>query len=219
MIEKSFFVAVLVVALSGAGCDAPTGRSTSDPEGTNAELLQAVMDAEQRALEATIPPAAIEFPDLSEWTRSEPRPLPPEDVGFTVGYNHPIGISVTLYQFSRGHSAIPDDLESGLVPEELDQARDGINQVKQLGYWKEARETDQGIVNLGTSAKQAVWCRHAVAVEGEGNLISDTYVWAHANQLFKVRATSHVSELETEMLMGELLSAFGNACVSNQESD
>jgi hypothetical protein len=173
-----------------------------------------------REATATKPPKpVIELPELENWTHSELRALPPKDHGFSVAYDHPSGVTVTLYQFTRGLGQIPDDLRSEPVKNEMKGAKSGIHQAVQMGLWQSAKEEDSGVVRLGDSPKQALWSRHVVVIDGD-EATSDTYVWAHNNALFKTRCTFETRYTDGEAaakILSELLTALGNACRTNTE--
>jgi hypothetical protein len=221
MFTKRMIPLLLVVACV-SGCDdlpqmkrrgaAPAGQTY-----TKEELLRAVEDAQREAAATKPPPPVISLPELDGWVRSEPRSLPPEDHGFTVAYDHRSGLAVTLYRFTRGLRVIPDDLQSGPTQDEMQRAKAGIEQGVQLGYWQAAKETDNGVAPLGDSAKQALWSRFIITVNGNA-VTSDTYVWSHSNAFLKIRCTGQSLNSEAEAkVLSELLTALGNACSSNEK--
>ena len=122
-------------------------------------------------------------------------------------------MSVTLYQFTRGLPAIPDDLGSRPIQDEMTRAKAGIQQAVQLGYWQAAKEVENGIVPLGGSGKQALWSRYSLTVGGT-TARSDIYVWSHNNALFKLRCTRRSKDAvaETKVLL-ELLTASARGVV------
>ncbi len=221
MLNRRIILLLLAVACV-SGCQDQPDTVLRDPApvpetNTNEELLRAVEEAEGEAAATKPPKPTITLPELDDWDRSEPRSLPPDDHGFTVAYDHRDGVAVTLYQFTRGLRVIPDDLRSGPIQDEMKRAKSGIEQAVQLGYWQAANEIDNGIVPLGDSAKQALWSRYTLTIDGD-TVTSDTYIWSHANALFKLRCTgrSQNSEAETKIL-SELLTALGNACSLDAE--
>jgi hypothetical protein len=215
--DSTRIIPLLLALACASGCsDQPqTARRAPAPiakENIKEDFLRALEEAEREAAATTPPKPTIALPELDEWVRSEPRSLPPEEQGFSVAYDHPSGVSVTFYQLTRGISVIPDDLGSGPTQDEMARAKSGIEQAVQFGIWQAAKETDNGIVPLGDSTKQALWSCYEITVEGNA-VKSETYVWSHNNSLFKVRATgrSHNPEMEKKAL-SELLTAMGDAC-------
>lgn len=217
MMHKTKLILLLFVAVCGASCDQKPQAARQSPapaeETVNKEeLLRTIMEADREAATKTPPKPAITFPEVKGWIRSEPRALPSDAHGLTVAYDHPKGATVTLYQFTRGLAEIPDDLNSGPIQNEMQRAKSGIEQAVQLGAWQDAKETDNRIRALGDSPKQALWSRYALTSDGV-SLTSDTYVWSHANRLFKLRCTKQTSDSSGENLaLNELLTALGNAC-------
>ena len=134
-LQSSIVLALLFVG--AIGCDRSVRMPTSTQPLTSSEreqLLDAVAEAE-RAAENTEPPEPIiTLATPPGWTRGETRPLPPADHGFTVAYEHESGLAVTLYQFTRGLTVIPNGVESAAVVEEMGHAKNGIEQAVQLGY-------------------------------------------------------------------------------------
>lgn len=215
---RAFVILFCIACLSA--CEQPqvprrvssTSEASSHeaPSGTNE-------DPERQSAANESPNPAIPLPELAGWVRSEPRPLPREDHGFSVAYDHRTGVSVTLYQFTRGLQVIPEDLSGGPIQDEMKWAKSGIEQAVKFGYWEAATEQKSGVVPLGNSAKLALWSRYVLVDNGVA-VPSDTYVWAYENTLFKVRCTggSENSEEETKVL-SELLTALGVACRSSTE--
>ena len=215
---------LLVLAASLIGCDTGTAPPPSLPTvappltaAEREEILEAVAEAEREA-QNTVPPAPnITLATPKGWTRSEPRSLPPSDNGFTVGYEHDSGLAVTLYQFTRGLTVVPGELDSAAVQEEMQRAKRGIEQAVQLGYWQTAKEADSGTVPLGDSHLKALWSQYHLTVDGM-TLASDIYVWSHANTFFKLRCTCRTEEVSSnQTVLHPLLTAFGSPTVSQHE--
>jgi hypothetical protein len=218
-------IVVMALAASIDGCDAdrmsPRSPSTVAPPPLTAVERQEVLDAiaeADRAARNTVPPAAkIELATPDGWARTEPRPLPPSDNGFTVGYEHESGLAVTLYQFTRGLAVIPVELDSTAVQEEMQHAKSGIEQAVQLGYWQAAKEVESGVVPLGDSPQKALWSRYHLTENGVTR-VSDIYVWSHANTFFKLRCTCRTEDVApTQAVLHPLLTAFGSPLVSEAE--
>ena len=208
-ISISFSSLALVLFVS-VGCNLDSSeRPLSQRE--RDEILDAIAEAELEAQNTVPPPAEISLPTPAGWVKTDRRPLPPQDNGFTVGYDHESGLAVTLYQFTRGRSSISDDLNAPEVQGEMEQAKNGIKQAVQLGYWQAADETDSGIVQLGDSEKRALWSKFDLTVEGTKQA-SEVYVWSHANTYFKIRCTSHLDDYDgMKTAMKPLMTAFGKS--------
>lgn len=210
---------VIAFILSGifvAGCSDPQPQEKQSPNSplgglTKEEFLEGVAEIKKEAAESEIPLAKIVLPNVEGWVRSEPKALHPVDVGFTVAYDHPRGIAVTLYQYTRGLTLISDDLTNGKAVEEMEHAKTGIQQAVELGVWKAADETNAGIVKLGVSDQQALWTRYDLTVDS-GTGVSDIYVWVRSNAVFKLRITSRYTNADVgDEMLQPLLTAIGNA--------
>ena len=154
-IHTASIVALLITW--GAGCNdslspAPSVPSTAPISPVERQQILDALAEAQREAENTEPPKPnITLATPPGWTRSETRALPPSDNGFTVGYQHDSGLTVTLYQFTRGIANISSDTDSPVLREEMLHAKSGIEQAVQLGYWQSAKEHDSGVVELGDS--------------------------------------------------------------------
>ena len=174
-------------------------------------LKEAMKELEQAALDAEIPAPQLELVVPDGWTKGELRPLPEADHGFTVPYGHESGLSLTLYQFTRGHDVIPNDVNSELVVQEMQSAKSGIAQLVDLGIWQNAKERKSEVVRLGDSQQNALWCQYDLTVDGK-TVASDIYVWSKSNTLFKIRCTSQSEDApNTQKIIHSLLTAFGNS--------
>lgn len=213
MIKNKMTQLLLAVAfVSGCGNSAPEIESPSDEQ-----ILRAIEDFNRKAAATTPPKPKVVLPDLDGWSRSEPKSLPPDDHGFTVAYDHQTGVTVTLYQFTRGLRDIPNDLASEPVQKEMQRAKSGIEQAVKLGLWNAAKETDSGTISLGDSNKKALWSRYTLTVNG-GTAISDIYIWSHANTLFKLRCSGRNLHMKADTtVITELLTALGNVCSSDSK--
>ena len=58
---------------------------------------------------------------------------------------------MTLYQYTRGLTSIPDDVNAEPVTEEMRRAKSAIDQAVELGYYQAARESAMETVTLGDS--------------------------------------------------------------------
>jgi hypothetical protein len=208
------FTILLLLVFNGIACDKdrlaendpPDSLSPSDKE----LILNALAEVEREAQKAEASEPKINLPTLPGWSKTETRPLTTDDHGFSVGYEHESGLTVTLYQFTRGHSDIPNDLNSALVQQEMQSAKDGIEQAVQLGIWQGAKEMQSKTVQLGDSKQQALWSQYSLTVDGK-DVASFIYVWTNENTFFKLRCTcrSEAVRLNQELLK-PLLTALGS---------
>lgn len=204
--------AFLVICASGCDQSGPSPSQVSSAE--RQQLLDAVAQAEREAQNTVAPEPNIALVTPHGWTRTETRALPTDDHGFTVAYEHESGLAVTLYQFTRGLTSIPNDVNASPVKEAMKQAKRGIEQASQLGYWQAAKETESKTVLLGDSQQQALWSQYHLTVD-EMVLASDIYVWARSNTLFKIRCTARSEDVASnQAVLGPLLTAFGLSAVA-----
>jgi hypothetical protein len=182
-----------------------------------AKREEAMQDFEQaiRETEGLTPPIAVlKIEEVEGWEQSPMRSLPPEEHGFSVGYNHPLGITVTLYQYTRGITSIPNELDTPLIEDEMLGAKDGIQQLVDLGYYAKATETEHGKKKMGTSSQWAAWSRYSILADGN-TITTDTYIWPVGNTIHKLRCTGQFQESSAEeAALGELLTAMGKASSS-----
>ena len=167
--------------------------------------------------DAELPDPLISLATPPGWTKSEPEPLPAGDEGFTVAYHHESGLTVTLYQFTRGLTSIPNDLESAPVKEEFRLAKDGIEQAVKLGIYQSAEEIETKTIMLGDSRQQAHWSQYRLTVE-QVTVVSDIYVWSGSNTMFKLRCTCSTDDAAaSQAALKPLLTAFGSAAKSAEQ--
>lgn len=175
---------------------------------------EAMRDFEQSMQEAeniTPPDAVLTIQDVVGWERTAIQALPPEDNGFSVGFHHPEGITVTLYQYTAGVPTIPKEIDSPVIASEMFAAKDGIRQLVDLGYYETATESDSGYRNLGTSSQSTAWSRYRIEASGN-SVISETYIWPVGNTIHKLRCTRMAQATPAvEKALNELLTAIGVA--------
>lgn len=212
--STQLLIVIVLLLVSFCGCDrsqpvsptTPSQTSTSERE----QLLAALAEAEREAHNTEPPRPNITLATPPGWKRSETRALPPDDRGFTVAYEHDSGLAVTLYQFTRGLTSIPNDVNATPIREEMRHAKDGIEQAVQLGLWQAAKETESKTVELGDSEQQALWSQYHLTVD-DMVLASEIYVWARGNTLFKLRCTCRSEDVPSnQAILGPLLTAFGS---------
>ncbi len=201
-----------VVLLIGCTDQSTRNRPEKESKQSTENLRREVLDAIRESEKLPSPDPTIALPDVSGWSRSKRRTLPKGDDGFSLAYEHRSGITVTLYQYSRGLPIIPDDLEASVVKQEMARVKSGIKDAIKLGYYESAREIDSGITNLGDSTQKALWSQHELTVRGK-KVKSDSYVWVHANNFFKVRCSGlALDSKDGTTKLREFLTALGKAC-------
>lgn len=125
---------------------------------------------------------------------------------------------MTLFQYTRGLAVVPEALDSTALQEEMQGAKDGIQQAAQAGYWQVAKEVESGIVPLGDSSMKALWSQYQLTANGM-TFASDIYMWSHSNTFFKLRCTCRNDDVRSnqEVLHG-LLTALGSPVAHNEKN-
>ena len=207
----------LVLALMAIGCDVssntpqiPATTSKTDTPADKEQLLNAITELERESQNSNVPPPAINLQTPPGWSKSEPRPLPADDHGFTIAYEHDSGMAVTFYQFTRGLNSIPNDVNSAPVKNELRRAKSGIQQAVELGYWQSAQELKTDTVVLGDSDQKAHWSQYQLTID-DTSAVSDIYVWSFNDTLFKLRCTNRFEDVTSNQnILKPLLTSLGS---------
>jgi len=202
MVHKhKIIIAIASLLLCVSGCDSSSDRQ---------RILDAVVEIERESQNVEPPAPLINLAPPSGWTGGETHPLPAADHGFTVPFEHESGLAVTLYQYTRGLSRIPNGVNSSPVKQEMNRAKKGIKQAVDLGYWQAAEETESKTVQLGDSPQQALWSQYQMKVDGMV-LASDIYVWANNNTMFKIRCTGRSEDVQSnQAVLKPLLTSLGS---------
>lgn len=156
----------------------------ADKEEALQGMLEDLVEAEKSLPK---PVTDIEFPVVDDWAKSEPRPLP--DDGFSIAYSHEKGMTVTLYQYTRGLRSIPDDVEDDIVVSEFSNSQSGLTQAVELGIYDALELKDQEIIKLGDSNTDVQWANYIVE-RGGVRTRTEVFVWAYKNRFFKIRLSS-----------------------------
>lgn len=209
-------ISIFAMTVSGCGQQSPPPPTeelidvSSMSPVERSEFSQEIHNELERieGLEATDPPV-FELPRPEYWVVSEPRSLGGD--GFSVAYQNGMAPTVTLYQYTRGHKTIPNDLNSPILLNEVEQVCNGIEQIAMLKQY-EADQIEKGRKTLGDSATEAHSATYMLNFDGQKKR-SDAYIWSHNNAILKLRITwnSEGAPFEQKWLHG-LLTEFGKAC-------
>jgi hypothetical protein len=90
----------------------------------------------------------VDFPKVSGWTLSPKHTYPTPELGYSVGYDSPVGGSVTVYVYSGGRTTIPNVL-TGIVAEEMTRAKSDIQALVNAGRYESAKMLRSETVNFG----------------------------------------------------------------------
>lgn len=186
---------------------------TNDSERTIKALEKAVAIAEAGAPAAA---PVLELPQPKYWLLSEPRSMGVSH-GFSVAYQHAFGPKVTLYQYTRDIEGIPNDIDSEVVLNELNESAKGVLQLPKLMNTQiKLLETEQ--CKLGDSEQRSHHNRYQLG-EDDDLRRTDLFVWSCRGTFFKLRATWSRDSPAAQKVFDELLTAIGNACVqANQQN-
>ena len=214
---------VLIVALVFCfnGCDLT--KQTSEPKQVQQKNIEEMSDEELKQLREEVilladqidensdAEPAFKLPDVKNWQRGEIRGLPADDSGFSVAYDSRSGGTVTLYQYTRGETDIPDQLGFSGVKREFNDAKDSISAAAKMGIWDSAKELSSKTIKLGNSSRQALWARFELTKDGSTTK-SEVFVWAYNNNYIKLRCSYHGNNENQPRMLVKLLTALGEAC-------
>ncbi len=212
------FLSIVIVAffvVTASGCSEPqtpsdstTGKTTSQ---NNEYQFNSIEQSVRRSQNGEVLEPVIDLVTPPGWSKSELRALPTDDHGFTVAFEHESGLCVTLYQYTRGQSSIPDDVDSASVREELQLAKNGIEQAVEFGFWQAAKENASGTIMLGDSQQKALWSQYNLTVDGT-TVASDIYVWTCSNAFLKLRCSSRSEDVTSnQTVLKPLLTSLGSS--------
>ncbi|QDU97289.1 hypothetical protein [Lignipirellula cremea] len=159
----------------------------------------------------TIP--VVNLAEPAGWTKSSMEPLPPEDFGFSVAYQHESGLTLTLYQYSRGKRSIPTSLQTLEIQAQMNYAKEAIREMEHKGYLEIVSEQNSQVV-LGESSQQALWSRFRLTMEGQ-SVLSDIYVWSKDNQFLKIRCSGLRGDDADRLALDPLLTSLGRPVTKN----
>lgn len=135
----------------------------------------------------------ITFPEVDGWNRDEPYKYPTADMGYSVNFDSPTNGRVTLYVYNGGYAKIPNEL-TGLVKEELEAAKAGIQAAVDAGIYSNLKESKMETVMLGgTKGKVSALRSHFTLTREGTKLNSDIYLFPYKNNFIKLRVTRPAS--------------------------
>ena len=172
----------------------------------------------RRATLADITTPIIELPTPDGWSRTDLMHLPQGGVGFLVVYTNKNGEQAFFEQLSRELEAIPNDLVSQEIIDELEVTKLEFQDAVDSRLWESAKQQLNKIVSLGDTSVQAQWLRFHVVEDGE-EWAQDIYLWTHKNQFLKLHYGQRLPDATTNSQeLSVLLTDLGNACLKNTNS-
>lgn len=205
--------------VGSVGCDSNSVQTNVQPdeitlsERLSKEERQQTLDelhALQEASKKLHPPVLeFDFPVVDGWIKSAPDPFP--SGGFSIAYNHEQGVTLTLYQYTRELSVIPDDLSADVVVEEFAISNSGLNEAVDLGIYDSVELTETGVIKLGESETNSHWSSYIVKRD-DTKSATEVYLWTFKNKFYKLRLSSSVDRSKSmKKAIRDLLTALGEA--------
>ncbi|MEM7456064.1 MAG: hypothetical protein AAF456_17075 [Planctomycetota bacterium] len=203
---------------AGGQEDGPHGNAArQDVEGDSGmpqrqedPVVDASLDGQQGNGDGALKPV-FDLPQPEGWEFSGARELQGADGDFSVAYEHPTGVTLTLFQYTNDLVSIPEDLDSPELKSEMREARAQIQRMTALGMWLMSEEMDSGLTTLGDSSRNVVFSKYKIRTENR-RAHSYIYLWAQDDHFLKIRMTcSPYRTQEEKLAISELLTALGNA--------
>ena len=138
-------------------------------------------------------PTGIVFPDRIATLEKEARVTDFEAEtpghGVAVGYNGP-GITVTVFVYTMGAKAIPEDLQSVILKDHFEQVCGDIVRAGETGHYSNVKKKSDDIASWGTSGSgmKSLLASYSYTQRGQDRL-SLLYLMGFRNHFLKVRFT------------------------------
>ena len=114
-------------------------------------------------------------------------------LGVSVGYHGP-SITVTLYIYTMGLEAVPDDLNSSTIQNHFKQVAADVMRAEERGWYSNVRKISEGEVSWGRPSTTKSLHASFSYVQNERDRLSHLYLMGFKNHFFKVRFTHDKSE-------------------------
>lgn len=158
-------------------------------------------------------PTGIVFPDrvalFEKWADVTDYETENPGLGISVAYNSP-GITVTVYLYTMGMDAIPDNLQSPILQDHFKQAATDIERAGEQGYYFSVTKLSEGEVTWDV-ARTATTSLHSSYsyTQREQDRLSHLYLMGFRNHFLKIRFT-YDKEIQqaAEKAQTEFLAAF-----------
>ena len=130
----------------------------------------------------------FEFPDVEGWTKTEAGNSM-ADLGNIVHYDSDNG-RVTVYFYNGGLKNISDDIKSGTLKSEMENAKNGIRQLGEMGLYQNVKEVKNDTVTLGGASGKVKALHSLFSFSAKGQeLVSEIYLFGYKNNFVKIRAS------------------------------
>jgi hypothetical protein len=161
-------------------------------------LMQAVVSAqtpaktpdEKAVLQQLFRNLEIEFPEIKGWKKSEVLKYPREELGYSINYDSPEGGRVTVYVYDAGLKTIPNDINSSILKDEIQRAKEEIKAFGEAGLYENVKEIKNDTVTLGGAAGKIKALHSLFNFRAGGrDLTSEIFLFSYQNKFIKIRAT------------------------------
>ena len=170
------FCSLFLMQASAVAQDKPSDNAdktakTSKPDKTNS-------DKESK----------IKFPEVEGWKKSEVK-NPMAELGDIVHYDSDEG-RVTVYFYNGVLKNISDDIKSGTLKSEMENAKNGIRQLGEMGLYQNVKEVKSDTVTLGGASGKVKALHSLFSFSAKGQeLVSEIYLFGYKNNFVKIRAS------------------------------
>lgn len=132
--------------------------------------------------------AKVEFPEVEGWKKSVVR-NPSAELGDMINYDSNEG-RVTVYLYNAGVKNISDDVKDGTIKDEMENAKNGIYQLGEMGIYQNVKEVKSDTVMLGGGSGKVKALHSLFNFNAKGqDLVSEIYLFGYKNNFVKIRAT------------------------------
>lgn len=217
-LKISIFTAAFCLFMTAASASAQIGAPAKEnkTEEKNKTEKSAQPSPTPEVKKAQTKKTEIVLPEIENWEKSEISKYPTPELGYSVNYESDEAGRVTVYVYNNGLKKISNDLEDKTVKAEMKNAKDGIYQFEEAGYYQDVTELKNETVTLGGAAGK-VKSLHATFTfkAGGKNLTSEVYLFVYQNNFIKLRATRPLtlkddSKGAMTTLLSELDKVFSN---------
>jgi hypothetical protein len=148
------------------------------------------------------------FADIDGLDRLDVYHFEQKELGYSVDYETPQDMRVSIYVYDLGIDGIADGAFSETVKQQLEQAKGDIRRAREQGRYQAAEEVQADVVVLGET-DTAPKMRHArfKLRRDDRDWISHIYLTGHRQKFVKVRCSFPAEhEVASEKLLARVLS-------------
>lgn len=151
----------------------------------------------------------VEFPDIEGWKKSVIK-NPVAELGDMIHYDSDKG-RVTVYFYNGGVKKISDDVRNEIVKDEMENAKNGIYQLGEMGIYQNVKEIKSDTVALGGASGKVKALHSLFSFSARGQeLVSEIYLFGYRDNFVKIRATRPKAESAENRAFAGLLAKLDN---------